>query len=133
MMRGHHSRIRSWHQVHSAGALDFTDDLPVNPCGDACDTPWDEFAGLSGELGQQLWVLVGQLFHRDVHAAAWQAAIGLAKGDEAFLGLGLHDGLGIDLADLTVKRALLHEVIELHLLKTTRSASALLVAGGDVA
>ena len=54
----------------------------------------------------------------------------LHKRSEAFFGLRCH---GRGLAGFAMKSALLHEVIELHLLKTAGREQALLVAFGDVA
>lgn len=38
------------HQIQGAGALDFASDPAVDPCGDAGDASWDDFAGIGGEF-----------------------------------------------------------------------------------
>src|SRR5262245_4698692 len=105
----------------------------------------NDLAGLRAELGEELGILVRDLVGAKIHATAGHLAVGLAEGDEAFFGLGLHEwegGVAVSagrvrwtsaLADFAVKGVALEEGIVLLLLEAARGVEALLVARADVA
>ena len=109
----------------------------MHPSRNTSDPTWEDFACFGGELGEVIGIRVNDFLDLDVVTTTWEAAVGLPEIDEALFGFRFHDvereEVNGGLAQFPVHRAALKEWIVFHLLKTTGSADALLVAGGDVA
>lgn len=80
----------SGHQVHSACALDLAADLAMQPSRNASHATSKDLAGLGGELGDDLRVLVRDLLERHIQATAGEFPVGFAETDQAFFGLRCH-------------------------------------------
>ena len=80
----------SGHQVQSAGALDLAADLAMQPSRNASHATSKDLAGLGGELGDDLRVLVRDLLERHIQATAGEFPVGFAETDQAFFGLRCH-------------------------------------------
>lgn len=78
-----------WHEVHRAGALDLTSDGTVHFGGYASHLAGKDTTGFGGKLGENLGVLVADLFKGKVETLGGHRLVVLAEVDPALDGLGL--------------------------------------------
>ena len=80
------------HQESGAGALDLLGDLAVDVGGHTGHAAGKDFAGLGGELLQEVGVLEVDRIGGDVEATTRHGAVGLAEVAAALRGLGCAHG-----------------------------------------
>lgn len=101
--------------------------------GNASHLARENTTGLGRKFRENLRVFEVDLLKWKIKALGWHRLVMLPEINAALDGLGLgHNKKKKKLAKFAVESATVEERVKLHLLKTTRSIQALLVAGGRI-
>ena len=125
--------LRSAHEQHGTGALDFAVDLAVEVRGHARDSTGQNFTTLGDEALEKVGIFVVERLEGGIDAPARHRAVGFAKIGAALRSLGLHGCGALGLLGFAVKRVALQVRVVLLLFEPVRRVGALLVARRDVA